>query len=62
MINFVNNLDPNGPTVPHWPQYTTASPSLLTIYDDPTPINITLDDFRTDGIAHLQQLFLDNPF
>ncbi|KAF7791423.1 hypothetical protein EIP86_002439 [Pleurotus ostreatoroseus] len=62
MINFVNNLDPNGPTVPQWPQYTTASPSLLTVYDDPTPINITLDNFRADGIALLQQLFFDNPF
>ncbi|KAN0142053.1 Alpha/Beta hydrolase fold [Lactarius tabidus] len=61
LINFVTNLDPNGPSVPHWPQYDTSSRQLLTLYDSPVPTNITLDKFREEGIQFVTELLSENP-
>ena len=62
LINFVNDLDPNGPGLLRWPQYSTSSPQLLTFQDGPTPQTITDKTFRVDGMNFLTQLLLANPF
>ena len=61
LINFVNHLDPNGLTGSSWPRYTLASPQLLTFQDGITPLAITEDDFRRDGIELLSNLSLEFP-
>lgn len=61
LINFVNNLDPNGKTGISWPKYTTSSPKLLTFLDGLTPLKITNDDFRVDGMKLLTKLSLQFP-
>jgi len=61
LIQFVTNLDPNGGSSTPWPQYTPESRQLLTFYDAPTASNITLDDFRADAIAFLQNVSLRFP-
>lgn len=61
LINFVTNLNPNGPSLPYWPQYNTSSRQLLTLYDTPVPTNITLDTFREEGMQLLTELLLKNP-
>ncbi|KAI0354803.1 carotenoid ester lipase precursor [Trametes cingulata] len=61
LINFANNLDPNGKTVPSWPQYSTSSPSLLTFLDGVDPVTITQDDFRVDAMNVITQLALNHP-
>ncbi|KAI0767304.1 carotenoid ester lipase precursor [Fomes fomentarius] len=61
LINFVNNLDPNGKTGIAWPKYTTSSPKLLTFLDGLTPLKITNDDFRVDGMKLLTKLSLQFP-
>ncbi|KAH9932737.1 carotenoid ester lipase precursor [Epithele typhae] len=61
LINFTNNLDPNGPTVPAWPQYTVAQPQLMTFLDGFTPTKITTDDFRKDAMSFVIELSLKYP-
>ncbi|KAN0139660.1 Alpha/Beta hydrolase fold [Lactarius tabidus] len=61
LIHFVTNLDPNGGSDAQWPQYTTSSPQLLTLYDAPVPTNITLDTYRAEGMTFLTQLSLTHP-
>ena len=61
LINFVNNLDPNGKTVTSWPKYTTANPQMLTLLDGLIPRTLSQDTFRKDGIALLTQLSLTHP-
>ncbi|KAI0345568.1 carotenoid ester lipase precursor [Trametopsis cervina] len=61
VINFVNNLDPNGPTVTHWPKYTNAKPQLLTFLDGLIPRIITQDDYRVDQMKFLTELSLQAP-
>ncbi|KAI0265652.1 Alpha/Beta hydrolase protein [Gloeopeniophorella convolvens] len=62
LIRFAANLDPNGNTNIHWPQYTNESPQLLTFVDgDPAQI-ISQDTYRAEQIAFVTQLFLKNPF
>lgn len=61
LINFVNDLDPNGPGLLTWPQYNTSLPQLLTFQDGPTPQAITEDSFRADGMDFLSQLTLVHP-
>lgn len=61
LINFVANLNPNGPSLPYWPQYDTSSRQLLTLYDTPVATNITLDTFREEGTQFLTELLLANP-
>ena len=61
LINFVNNLDPNGKTIISWPKYTTSSPKLLTLLDGVTPQTITNDDFRVDAMNLITNLSLQFP-
>ncbi|KAI9442990.1 alpha beta-hydrolase [Lactarius indigo] len=61
LIHFATNLDPNGGSGPHWPQYTTASPQLLTLFDGPVPANITLDTYRVDAMNLLTEISLVHP-
>ncbi|KAI0718159.1 carotenoid ester lipase precursor [Cerioporus squamosus] len=59
LVNFVNNLDPNGKTGISWPKYTTASPKLLTFLDGVTPLTITNDDYRVDAFNLVTKLSLE---
>ncbi|KAF9487790.1 lipase [Pleurotus eryngii] len=63
LINFVNNLDPNGQGRGiNWPKYTTTTPNLVTFNDDLTfPMTITQDTFRKDAINFLTEVTLANP-
>ncbi|KAI0754517.1 carotenoid ester lipase precursor [Daedaleopsis nitida] len=61
LINFVNNLDPNGNTGISWPKYTTSSPKLLTFLDGLTPLTITNDDYRVDAMKLVTKLSLQFP-
>lgn len=57
LVNFINYLNPNGPTVPNWPQYTVSNPQLMTFVDGIfDTLDITLDNFRVDAINYLIQL------
>lgn len=61
LINFVNNLNPNGPTVLNWPQYDPGNPQLLTLLDGLVPLAISPDTYRQAPMAFLQQLSLKYP-
>ncbi|KAF8264081.1 alpha beta-hydrolase [Lactarius quietus] len=61
LIYFVTNLNPNGGSDAQWPQYTSSSPQLLTLYDSPVPTNITLDNYRAEGMKFLTYLSLRHP-
>ncbi|KAF8272598.1 carotenoid ester lipase precursor [Lactarius quietus] len=61
LIFFVTNLNPNDGSLPYWPQYTTSSRQVLTLYDSPLPTNITLDTYRAEPIEYLQYLSLIHP-
>nr|GAT46970.1 predicted protein [Mycena chlorophos] len=61
LINFVNNLDPNGRTVPYWPAYTNAAPNLLTFLDGLLRTSITQDTYRMDAMVFLTNLTLEFP-
>jgi len=61
LVNFVNDLDPNGPGLLSWPAYSTSSPQLLTFWDGPVPLNITQDTYRADGMNLLTTLMRANP-
>ena len=59
LINFVTNLDPNGPTLIDWPQYTTDVPALFTFVDgNVTAQVITHDTYRVEGMKALQRAAL----
>ena len=55
LINFVNNLNPNGKTGISWPQYSVSSPKLLTFLDGLTPLTITNDDYRVAAMAKMSR-------
>ncbi|KAH9175632.1 Alpha/Beta hydrolase protein [Lactarius sanguifluus] len=61
LIHFATNLDPNGGLGPHWPQYTTSSPQLLTLLDGAVPASITQDTYRVEAMKYLTELSLANP-
>ncbi|KAH8983924.1 Alpha/Beta hydrolase protein [Lactarius akahatsu] len=61
LIHFATNLDPNCGSGPHWPQYTTSSPQLLTLLDGAVPADITLDTYRVEAMKYLTKLSLANP-
>ncbi|KAF8264075.1 carotenoid ester lipase precursor [Lactarius quietus] len=61
LIYFVTNLNPNGGSHAQWPQYTSSSPQLLTLYDSPVLTNITLDTYRAEGMKFLSYLSLRHP-
>ncbi|EMD39510.1 hypothetical protein CERSUDRAFT_80903 [Gelatoporia subvermispora B] len=64
LVNFVNHLNPNGPTVDlSWPKYTNASTNLLTFTGESAPfqLNITQDDFRVAAMNEVTELSLEYP-
>ncbi|EIM86204.1 carotenoid ester lipase precursor [Stereum hirsutum FP-91666 SS1] len=61
IVNFANNLDPNGPTIIEWPNYSTDAPTLLTLLDGAVPQTLTNDTFRVDGMAALTNISLIAP-
>ena len=61
LVNFVNNLDPNGATGISWPQYSLDSRELLTFQDGLIPLTITRDDYRVDGVNVITDLALKFP-
>lgn len=61
LIYFVNNLNPNGGSHLQWPQYTTASPNMMTYLDGLPTASITQDTYRADAIALLTNITLVNP-
>ncbi|KAF8630270.1 hypothetical protein AX17_005456 [Amanita inopinata Kibby_2008] len=62
LIYFANNLNPNRAYAYNWPQYTTSSPSLLTLLDGYVPVVIEQDTFRVDGTNLLTSITLTTPF
>ena len=61
LINFVNNLDPNGKAVPSWPKYNTEDRQLLTFLDGDTPLAVTPDTYRAEGMRLLTRIALEHP-
>ena len=67
LIRFVSNLDPNAPAggdggvESSWPEYTTASPNLLTFLDGLIPLEISQDTYRQAAMEGLTQITLANP-
>ena len=59
VVNFVNNLDPNGPTVLAWPQYNSSSAQLLVLQDGNVSLALEQDTFREDAIAFVIELVTD---
>ncbi|TFK70529.1 carotenoid ester lipase precursor [Pluteus cervinus] len=62
LVNFANNLDPNGKTQVPWPKYNNWSPLLLTFLDGPLPVTVTRDDYRDDAMDYLTDVSLRNPW
>lgn len=49
-INFANNLDPNGPSVPNWAAHNfPANKNILRL--KPGQVQVIQDDFREDRIS-----------
>ncbi|THV04430.1 alpha/beta-hydrolase [Dendrothele bispora CBS 962.96] len=61
LIRFTTNLDPNGNTGISWPQYSQASPTLLTFIDGLIPQILTQDNYRVDAMKTVTQVLLTNP-
>ncbi|KAJ7364786.1 Alpha/Beta hydrolase protein [Mycena albidolilacea] len=69
LVNFVTALDPNGPTVPAWPAYTTEQPNLMTFADglgigdgrETGTTAVTQDTFREEAIRVLTEVSLEYP-
>lgn len=62
LINFVNFLDPNGPSVPEWPKYSPSEPNLLTFVDGVfNHTQITADTHRQEAIDYLIHLSFAHP-
>ncbi|EMD35624.1 hypothetical protein CERSUDRAFT_157488 [Gelatoporia subvermispora B] len=62
LVHFVTDLDPNNSTGIFWPQYTVASPQLLTFVDSAPSLEITQDTYRQDAIALMGTLGRKYPF
>jgi acetylcholinesterase len=60
LIYFVTNLNPNGGSLPNWPEYTTSSPQMLTFYAG-VPTNLTQDTYRAEAISYLTNISISNP-
>ncbi|EIM86929.1 carotenoid ester lipase precursor [Stereum hirsutum FP-91666 SS1] len=63
LINFANNLDPNGPTlgVSDWPKYTTHAPTLFTLLDGDVPVTLTNDTYREKAFSVMTNVSLAHP-
>lgn len=57
-VNFVNHLNPNGPSVLVWPQYNTSTSSIIMYQDGATPLAVGQDNYRADALAYLGELRL----
>ena len=57
-VNFVNHLNPNGPSVLAWPQYNTSTSSIIMYQDGATPLAVGQDNYRADALAYLGELRL----
>jgi len=61
LVRFAANLDPNGNTGITWPRYSIDSPLLLTFLDGPTPLELTNDTYRAEGMKAVTNLSLAYP-
>ncbi|EIM86930.1 alpha/beta-hydrolase [Stereum hirsutum FP-91666 SS1] len=63
VINFANNLDPNGPTlgISDWPKYTTDAPTLFTLLDGNVSVALANDTYRADAMSILVNVSLEYP-
>ncbi|KAJ7644706.1 carotenoid ester lipase precursor [Roridomyces roridus] len=61
VINFSNNLDPNGHTVPNWPKWSVANPNMMTFLDGLFPTQISQDTYRKDAMEAITQITLQFP-
>lgn len=61
LIRFVSTLNPNGDGAFEWPQYTVASPALLTLNNGSVPLNITMDTYRAAAMQYLTNISLADP-
>lgn len=61
LINFVNHFDPNGPTIPTWPKYSSSNASLMTFLDGDILLEITEDTFRKNAMEYITSLFMKYP-
>lgn len=62
LVNFVTNLNPNGPTTRFiWPNYDSLTKQLLTFSDGDVPLGITTDTFREDAMALITGIALRAP-
>ena len=62
LIHFAKHLEPNGDGLITWPKYQTSGRSLLTLWDGPSPMNITSDTYRQNAMNVLTKVSLANPF
>lgn len=61
LINFVNHLDPNGPTQLAWPKYDLGSRQLMTLLDGSVLKVISKDTYRTEPMDYAVKLQLKYP-
>ena len=62
LVHFVNTLDPNGGSLPHWPVYSTRAPKLMGFVEEKdTSLTIIPDTFREEQMQFLTQLGLAEP-
>ncbi|KAJ7628831.1 carotenoid ester lipase precursor [Roridomyces roridus] len=61
VINFAVNLNPNGHTLPNWPQWTTKTPNMLQLLDGLIATTITQDTYRAAGMQFLANITLEFP-
>jgi len=60
LVRFVANLNPNGNTGIHWPQYSVNSPKLMTFLDGDVPLELTDDTYRAEAFKLVTQLSIES--
>ena len=60
-VRFVNTLDPNGPGLLVWPQYSVESLEIMVFQDGAVPLVLDNDTYRAEGMAFLTELELVDP-
>ena len=62
LVNFVNDLDPNGEAGIPWPMYSVTSPHMLTFRDDIfRRVAMSTDTHREKEMDFITKLSLANP-
>ncbi|KAI9063825.1 carotenoid ester lipase [Trametes sanguinea] len=61
LARFASNLDPNGGSELHWPEYNPASPELIAFVEGKAPLTVIPDTFRKEANDFLVQLGLAQP-